>query len=400
MSTLASTTFADLFTFTRASTGTRFNSSGTMVTAAVDAPRFDHDPGASNAARGLLMEGQRTNLIRYSQDMTNASWSKVGCSAALNQSDLFGNANAASRVTSGNTGASGQVRLGQAVTVSGTNAVFWAVLRAGTVDKFRWTLSAFTTAVDCYFDLATGTVPVSPASYATAKIRSLGGGLYLCWVVMPVGADPAGNWLIYGTNASYALNYTLDGTQTFDVLATGVESGNFPTSYIPTVASQVTRSAETAAISGTAFSNWFTEAADSGTLYVEFTMLQGARTDRRILELSDGTANNRISIYENGSAQIIVDVVAGGVTQASLTAHTISSYSATHKLAFAYAANDFAVVVNNGTPATDASGSVPTVDRLHLASDRSGANQGMCHIRKLSVRRVRKSNAELGTITT
>lgn len=399
MSTLASTTFADLFTFTRASTSNAFNDSGVLTSYAVDTKRLDHDPAASNAARGLLMEGQRTNLLTYSQDMTNAAWQKINCTAALNQTDLTGTANTASRVTSNNTGGAGSFRVQQSVTVAGANAVYWAVVEAGTVDKIRLEVSAMTNTGNAGFDLTAGSV--LSGSHSSAKMLSLGSGRWLIWIVLAVGADATGNFLIQGLNASGGANFSpLDGTQTFDVLATGVESGNFPTSPIKTEGSQVTRSADTAAISGTAFSNWFSEAVAAGTFTIEFTMLNGARADRRILEVSDGTANNRISIYENASAQIIVEVVAGGVTQASLTAHTITDYTAVHKLAFAYAANDFAVVVNNGTPATDASGSVPTVDRLHLGCDRSGTNQGMAHIRKLSVRRVRKSNADLGTLTT
>lgn len=398
MSTLVPTTFADLFTFTRASTGNAFNDSGVLTSYAVDTKRLDHNPAASNAERGLLMEGQRTNLLLRSQDLSHADWAKLNATAALNQTDLFGTSNAASRITSANTGGSGQARLSQGVTISGTNAVLWAVLRAGTHQYVQLGTSGMTTNPIARFDLGTGVV--MSGSDSSARILPLGSGRYLCWLLIPVGADPVGNAQINLITAAGSTSITLDGTYTVDVLATGVESGNFPTSYIKTEGSQVTRSADTAAISGTAFSNWFAEAVAAGTFYVEFTMLDGARADRRILEVSDGTADNRISIYENASAQIIVEVVAGGVTQASLTAHTISDYTAVHKLAFAYAANDFAVVVNNGTPATDASGSVPTVDRLHLGCDRSGANQGMAHIRKLSVRRVRKSNADLGTLTT
>ena len=392
--TLTSKTFGELVTFARASTGTRFNSSGVMVSEAVDAPRFDHDPGASNAARGLLIEGQRTNLILRSNDLSNASWAKLNATAAQTATDLFGNANSASTFTVSSAGGTGQSRISQAVTISGTNAVICAVLKAVTAQYVQLSTSGMTTNPIGRFDLGAGTV--MSGSDSSARIMSLGSGRYCCWLLVPVGADPIGNMQINAITAAGGTSVIFDGGS-FEVLATSVESGNFPTSYIPTVASQVTRSKDEAIVSGTAFSDWFN--ASEGTFYVEFTMLPGARPDRRILSINDGTDNERMTVTENGSAQLVVTVRDGGVDQASMTAHTITDYAAVHKLAFAFKANDFAVSVNGAAAVTDSSGTVPTVDRMHIASDSSGANQGQCHIRKIRFYPTRKTNAELAGLT-
>src|SRR5678816_4391057 len=52
-------------TFTRASTGTYFDSAGVMQTAALNAPRWDYNP-ATLQLRGLLLEDTRTNNLRNS----------------------------------------------------------------------------------------------------------------------------------------------------------------------------------------------------------------------------------------------------------------------------------------------------------------------------------------------
>ena len=64
-------------TFTRASTGTYFDSNGVMRTAAVNQPRWDYDP-VTHQLRGLLLEDARTNLWLQSADASNAAWSKSG----------------------------------------------------------------------------------------------------------------------------------------------------------------------------------------------------------------------------------------------------------------------------------------------------------------------------------
>lgn len=55
-------------TFTRASVGTYFDTSGVIQTATSGTPRFDHNP-TSHAALGLLIEEQRTNLLLNSASL-------------------------------------------------------------------------------------------------------------------------------------------------------------------------------------------------------------------------------------------------------------------------------------------------------------------------------------------
>ena len=65
-------TLDPLITFTRASTGTYFASTGTMQTAAANAPRWDYDP-VSLQLRGLLLEDTRTNLLLNSATLGTQS---------------------------------------------------------------------------------------------------------------------------------------------------------------------------------------------------------------------------------------------------------------------------------------------------------------------------------------
>jgi hypothetical protein len=59
-------------TFARASTGTYFDATGTMQTAATNTPRWDCDP-ATGALKGLLIEDARTNLLLNSATLVTQS---------------------------------------------------------------------------------------------------------------------------------------------------------------------------------------------------------------------------------------------------------------------------------------------------------------------------------------
>ena len=67
-------TLDPLLTFTRASTGTYFDATGTMQTAAINAPRWDYDP-VSLQLRGLLLEDQRTN-VAFPSVVDNTAWTE------------------------------------------------------------------------------------------------------------------------------------------------------------------------------------------------------------------------------------------------------------------------------------------------------------------------------------
>ena len=104
-------------TFTRASTGTRINASGVMVSEAINGPRFDYDP-VTLQPKGLLIEEQRVNHCLHSEDFTQAAWVKSNTAVTANTENAPNATLTADTIAA--TAASGTVR--QAVT---TTAVDW-----------------------------------------------------------------------------------------------------------------------------------------------------------------------------------------------------------------------------------------------------------------------------------
>ena len=71
--------------FTRSTTGTCYNSIGLVTTVGVNLPRFNYNPSDLTAAPVLLLESAANNIALYSEDLSNAAWTKRGtCSITAN----------------------------------------------------------------------------------------------------------------------------------------------------------------------------------------------------------------------------------------------------------------------------------------------------------------------------
>jgi hypothetical protein len=173
-----------------------------------------------------------------------------------------------------------------------------------------------------------------------------------------------------------------------------LEAGAFATSYIPTVASTVTRNIDIAQMTGTNFSTWYNQT--EGTFISQASARVGTGGAAFIGHASDGTTNEYIDVgrYQPALVAVIND---GGVSQATLTVGGAAD-GTVRNLAVAYKVNDFAAATNGATPVTDASGTIPTVNRLILGSE--GSNYFLNgHIRAIAYYNTRLPNTQLQTLT-
>ena len=118
--------------------------------------------------------------------------------------------------------------------------------------------------------------------------------------------------------------------------------------------------------------------------------------------LHDTTANQRIDLYLNSSGAVVLDVVNGGTSQASITGGTIA-VGTEAKVGISIAANSFGLAVAGTAATRDTSGTVPTVTRICLGHDRSGANHLFGHIISGPdgvVWDTAKTDGQLATLTT
>lgn len=375
-----------LFTYSAPSTKYVRNSAGILVPGTT--MRCDHD--ASGNKLGLLIEEQRTNLsIRSSEFGT--SWGATSLTVMADQAfSPDGNVAADHLVPSA---ASTAHVLAKGVTVTATTAYAHSIYaKAGAYTKLGLR-EGVTTSAYAAFDLTNGTVLAS-GSGGTGLIEALAGGWYRCILL----ATTAGGQTTFGerihvlspsyTTGAVDAAWTGDGTSGLYVWGSQLEAGAFPTSYIPTAGSSVTRAADTI----TRATSSFPFSATAGILVVEARTAPGSGT-HVLAQIDDGTANERIRIVRNSSNEIHCIVTDGGSDVCDLNLGAVAN-STSFKVAFSWAANDFAASLNGGAVQTDTGGTLPTVTTLRLGSGNGNYwNSQLLKMRQLP--RNRASDSEL-----
>jgi hypothetical protein len=264
-------------------------------------------------------------------------------------------------------------------TVSGTSYTWSIFLKAGERTKARVALQMFlsgsaypTTNPRVDVDLVTGTLSNANGTIATS-ITNAGNGWYRVAVSATANANAADQFAgVFLLDGAGEQTYTGDGTSGLYIWGAQLEVGAFVSSYIQTVASQVTRAADAASMTGTNFSSWYNQA--QGTVFSDVVLSNTpASVSCALYYISDGTTSERIAALTGtgGGGNINTVVTTGGVLQAQ----TINGSLATvgnYKHANAYRVNDFASVVNGSPAAVDTSGTLPVVDRLNIGASQTG----------------------------
>lgn len=166
--------------------------------------------------------------------------------------------------------------------------------------------------------------------------------------------------------------YIAHGTGAVDItLRVGMqqcELGANVTSPIPTSTVAVTRATDNVMLAGAAYSAAVSGA--SGVWYAEGSIIDntGGSQTRRLIDVTDGTANNRILLGKATTNQPRYLVSAAAATQADIF-NTAAFATAPFKIAARFNANAFqeATMGVLGTP--DVAGSVPTVTQCQFGLD-------------------------------
>lgn len=194
---------------------------------------------------GYLAEGQRQNRARQSNGF-DTTWVNSNTAEVPNYAVAPDGRTTAWRLID-DSGAGGQVevRWQQGITVASGSNTFSFYAKADQLSFVRLTTLSYDAGGDgsTYFDLAGGTVETTSINH-TAQIESLPNSWYRVSVTFSTTSDLAGFVRIALAEQDNDSSVDDDGTSSILGFGAQVESGAFPSSYIPTLTSAVTRNAD------------------------------------------------------------------------------------------------------------------------------------------------------------
>jgi len=367
------------------------------------APRFDHDP-VTGESLGLLIEESRTNLFTYSEQFD--IWQKSNISITANQGIAPDGTLTADLVTT-NT-ANTYNTLDQLTTLSTNTNYCYSVfvkLVSGSGTSSRVVFGSSSSGVSPVFaswglqlDTLTET---ADGSIPTIKgYISYPNGWYRLYMVINTSSQ---------TNAKVQIRFgtaNVDNVATFYIWGAQLEEGSFPTSYIPTDTSTVTRAADVASITGTNFSSWFnpsegtiyskaigspqtTTTPNTGSGYPYIYSIDSSLSNRLIGSRSAGVNNGSWAAYAQPPASF-----------SYVTSSNFNTQQVSHKVGGSYTSSTYVafadgVVGSSITPGTNNSALL----RLSIGSGIDGGFWGG-HISRLAYFPTRKTDQELIDLTT
>ena len=333
------------FTTTRATGATRVNKEGLIEVVGNDKPRIDYTDSAKGA---LLLEPQSTNLVTYSESFDNSYWVKGGSSVASGFTSPSGDTSAFKLVEDG---ANSKHRVGRATFTAGTQRTFSVFAKKGERDY----ISLFDNNVlgdalkGVIFNLNTGTLSLNnfAVTYLNPTIKSLGNGWYICsvtWTPASLSVPSVGSSADGLTNS-----YQGDGTSGIYIYGAQLEVGSYPSSYIPTQGSAVTRVADTA--SGSGNSEVFNDS--EGVLFADINYKNIQSFWQGIALTNNNSADNRIFIGTAPNTKTLEIYLKSGGNLLWQPDFELSEINQFQKIALKYKSNDLALFVNGFEVATN-----------------------------------------------
>ena len=276
------------FDFERSTSATRVNKQGLIETVGVNQPRVDFSNDANGA---LLLEPQRTNGLLHSNQF-DSTWSTTNASLISGQSGVGGSSDAWKYSATAN---SDCYLIQTPVYNSGTRTRS-LYAKADTFSQLTFLFAPFNGNKYATFNLANGTYTNDGC---LADIEDVGDGWYRCIATI---TDASNTYpFLFGLSNESGVHPSIGDS--IYIQYAQIEEGSYPTSYIPTSGSAVTRVADYTKI----LNSPILQGTNQFTLFFEakdFLLVNGTNVSFSNVMLIFGAGEGR---YDSGTGLHIYD---------------------------------------------------------------------------------------------
>ena len=357
-------------TFSRGSIGTRVNRNRLIETVAANQPRFDYDP-VTGECKGLLIEESRINYAYpsiYPGSGPNF-WTSVIQNSNTSPDGTFTAVNYIWRNSANCYGAYPSITNTAGIPYTGSCFIKPNDNTSSSCVQIGRNDSAVI--ARCVFSHSTKTVSVNSTAgvtNASASITPFPNGWYRISVTATFTSSYS-NFALFFVAISNNGNVYTWGFQ--------LEQGAFPTSYIPTSGSTVTRSADLASMTGTNFSSWYNQ--NEGTIYSNVNFTENLSTsnfsvNNIIYSINNNTLSNRITLFGFNTTKSIIPRYT--VSNFTYPNPSVTISSGQNKFIHSFKSTDVSLVSNGRTPSIAQIMAVtyPTVNQFEIGAQIGSLN--------------------------
>ncbi len=329
--------------FTRASSKTRFGPLGTMETLGTNAPAIWYNPLTLCTSTTSLTVGLGTKALTLATGSQFAGGTPVRISRTSDAANTW--------------------MSGIAMPMADGSLRVIVMRSAGSGAYSDWTL------IECQgldIEEARTNLLLNSETLATQSITTTAAARTLSFYgTGSVTLSGTHSAVVTGSAANVRTTYTytptagaLTLTVSGSVKYANDELGASATSWIPTAGTSATRAADLCSMTGTNFSDWYSQSEGGFVVTATFSDLSAIKT---IIEANDGTTSKHIRFTSDSNN--VNFQVSDTTAQAALA---IGIVSGKFSAAGVYKANSFAACINGGTATTDSSGTVPSLNRISI----------------------------------
>ena len=336
--------------------------------------------GAAWLDKGLLVEGAATNMLTYSEQLDNAAWTKTNATAGANAAVSPDGKTTMDSFT-GDAGTAGKSLRTAVTMVNGTDYVYSFFVKKQASFIQVYSNSGWGGNSKANINLSTGAVSADFSFTASAEDF---GTFWRVSVEGPATSTSSNIYISLITDITSARGSSTAVVGPIYLWGMQFELGTSPTSYVPTVASAVTRGGDDISILTADITGWDDEI---GTFVVEHGQMSGSE---RLLSGESNAAvlykSTNISTYNLSAA---LNSANGDVTTAG-----------DHTSAVAGDASGRSITVDGAAVTSDSNTFIGTdITRLDIGKQDNNSNYLNGHIARITYYPTRLSDAAIQALT-